>query len=101
MIEVEGNINDQPISILIDSGAIHSYIDPIMVERFQFPRRKIGKPWLVYLARGEKRKINEMVNKFPMEMNGMCIKVDLSIIHLAFYDFLIRMDFLDEYHDVL
>jgi hypothetical protein len=24
MIEVEGNINNQPIAILIDSGAIHS-----------------------------------------------------------------------------
>jgi hypothetical protein len=28
MIEVEGNINEQPISILIDSGDGHSYLDP-------------------------------------------------------------------------
>jgi hypothetical protein len=34
MIEVEGMINNQTIEILIDSGAIHSYIDPKMVERF-------------------------------------------------------------------
>jgi predicted aspartyl protease len=32
MIEVEGKINNQPISILIDSGASHSYLDPKMVE---------------------------------------------------------------------
>jgi hypothetical protein len=31
MIEVEGKINDQPIAILIDSGASHSYIDPNLV----------------------------------------------------------------------
>jgi hypothetical protein len=31
MIEVEGMINNQTISILIDSGASHSYIDPKMV----------------------------------------------------------------------
>jgi hypothetical protein len=43
MIEVEGKINDQPIAILIDLGASHSYIDPKMVERFHFPRRKLGK----------------------------------------------------------
>jgi hypothetical protein len=34
MIEVEGKINDQPIVILINSGATHSYLDPKMVERF-------------------------------------------------------------------
>jgi hypothetical protein len=50
MIEVEGKINIQPISILIDSGASHSYLDPKMVEIFQLSRRKLGKPWLVQLA---------------------------------------------------
>jgi hypothetical protein len=47
MIEVEGKINNQTIYILIDLRAIHSYLDPKMVERFQFPKRKLGKPWLV------------------------------------------------------
>jgi hypothetical protein len=47
MIEVEGNINDQPISILIDSGASHSYLDPKMVEKFQLLRSKLGKSWFV------------------------------------------------------
>ena len=46
MIEVEGKINDQPIAILIDSRAIHSYIDPKLMERFHFPIRKLGKSWL-------------------------------------------------------
>jgi hypothetical protein len=47
MIEVEGMIKNQTISILIYSGASHSYIDPKMVERFHFPRRKHGKSCLV------------------------------------------------------
>jgi hypothetical protein len=47
MIEVEGMINNQTISILIDSGASHSYIDPKMVEILHFPRIKHGKYWLV------------------------------------------------------
>jgi hypothetical protein len=50
MIEVEGMINNHPFTILIDSGASHSYIDPKVVERFIFPRRKNGKSWLVQLA---------------------------------------------------
>jgi hypothetical protein len=47
MIEVEGNINNHLIVILIDSGDSHSYLDTKMVERFLFPRRKLGKPWMV------------------------------------------------------
>jgi hypothetical protein len=101
MIEVEGKINDQPIVILIDSGASHSYLDPKMVERFQLPRSKLGKPWLVQLATGEKRKINEMVKACPMEMNGLHTKVDLNIIPLGSYDCLIGMDWLDQHHVVL
>jgi predicted aspartyl protease len=34
MIEVEGKINNQPIEILIDYGASHSYINSNIVERF-------------------------------------------------------------------
>jgi hypothetical protein len=53
MIEVEGKIDNQPIAILIDSGAIHSYIDPNIVEIFHLQRRKHGKSWLVQLATWE------------------------------------------------
>jgi hypothetical protein len=59
MIEVEGKINNHPIAILIDSGASHSYIDPKLVEIFHLQRRKHGKSWLVQLATGAKRRINE------------------------------------------
>jgi predicted aspartyl protease len=47
MIKVEGKINDQPITILIDSGASHSYLNPKMVERYHFLRSNLGKPWMV------------------------------------------------------
>jgi predicted aspartyl protease len=47
MIEVEGKINNQPIAILIDSGASHSYIDPNLVKRFKLKKCKHEKPWLV------------------------------------------------------
>jgi hypothetical protein len=42
MIEVEGKINNQPITILIDSGASHSYIYPKLVEIFHLQRSKHG-----------------------------------------------------------
>jgi hypothetical protein len=101
MIEVEGMINNKTIAILIHSGAIHSYIDPKMVESLQFPRSKHGKSWLVQLAIGARRKVNEMVNPCLMDMNGMNTKAHLNIFPLGSYDCLIGMDWLDQHHALL
>jgi hypothetical protein len=40
MIEVEGMINNQPLVILIDSGASHSYVDPRVVESIESNEKK-------------------------------------------------------------
>jgi hypothetical protein len=72
-----------------------------MVERFQLPKIKLGKPWLVQLATGAKRKINEMVKACPMDMNGMNTREDMNIIPLGSYDFLIGMDWMEKNHVVL
>ena len=47
MIEGEGMIKNHAFTILIDSGDIHSYVDPRVVESLQLSRRKHGKYWLV------------------------------------------------------
>jgi hypothetical protein len=101
MIEVEGMINNQTITILIDSGDSHSYIDPNMVEIFHLPRSKYGKYWLVHLATGAKIKVNEMVKSCPMDMNGMNTMEKLNILPLGSYDCLIGMDWLDQHHAIL
>jgi hypothetical protein len=61
MIEVEGMIKNQPFTILIDSRASHSYIDPRVVESFHLLRSKHEKSWLVQLATRTKRKVTELV----------------------------------------
>ena len=47
MIEVEGMINKQPITILINSGTSHSYINPNIVERYHLVRSKHNHSWVV------------------------------------------------------
>jgi hypothetical protein len=54
---VEGMINNHAITILIDSGASHSYIDPRVVEFFLLPRRKHGKYWLVQLVKEPRERL--------------------------------------------
>jgi hypothetical protein len=72
-----------------------------MVKRFYLSRSKLGKPWLVQLSIGTKRKINEMVKACPLEMNGLHARFYLNIIPLGSYDCLIGMDWLDDHHVIL
>jgi hypothetical protein len=63
--------------------------------------RNFGKSWLVQLATGAKRKINEMVKACPMDMNGLRTNAYLNILPLDSYDCLIGMDWLDQHHAIL
>ena len=80
---------------MIDPGSTHSYITPRVVESCAFKKVKHRKYWLVHLATGTKRKFNEVVEKFPLVMNGLITCVDLNIIPLGSYDVLIGMDWLE------
>jgi hypothetical protein len=72
-----------------------------MVESLHFPRSKHGKPFLVQLDTGAKRKVNEMVKSCLMDMNGLNPKADLDIFPLGSFDCVIGMDWLDKHHAIL
>jgi hypothetical protein len=101
MIEVAGMINNHAFTVLIDSGASHSYIDPRVVESFILSRSKHEKSWLVQLATGTKRKFIELVKSCSVGMNGLSTKVELNILPLGSYDCLIGMEWLDQHHAIL
>ena len=86
MVEVAGNIVEQSISILNDPGSTHSYITRRVVEICDFKKVKHRKSWLVQLATGTKRKVSEVVEKFPLVMNGLITYVDLNVLLLGSYD---------------
>ena len=46
-------------------------------------KKKHSKSWLVQLATGNKRKVNEVVEKFPLVMNGLVTCVYLNVIPLG------------------
>ena len=57
MVEMEGNISDQSVTVLIDPGASLSYISPKIVEKCNLKPEKFQQSWLVQLATGTKRKV--------------------------------------------
>ena len=64
-------------------------------------KSKFEKSSLVQLATRTKRKINETVIGYQINLNGVNTIVDLNIIPLGSYDILIGMDWLEKHHVVL
>ena len=60
MLEIEGKILNNYISILIDPGACRSYVSPKIVDECKLGKVKHDKPWLVQLAIGTKWKVSEI-----------------------------------------
>jgi uncharacterized protein affecting Mg2+/Co2+ transport len=65
VVELEGIISNQPVSILIDPGSNLSYISPWVVEACSLQRKKHVRAWLVQLATGTKRKVVELIEACP------------------------------------
>ena len=57
MVEVEGMINQTPVTILIDPGASLNYIAPQIVEKYRLSVDKFENSCLFQLAMGAKRKV--------------------------------------------
>ena len=101
MVEVEGKINQIPISILIDPGASLSYISPNLVEKCKLPVEKFANSWLVQLATGAKRKVVSFVKNCAVTMDQFETFVKINVLPLGSYDILIGMDWLEQHRVVL
>ena len=80
VVEVEGKINQTPISILIDPGASLSYISPNLVEKCKLPVEKFASSWLVQLATGAKRKVISFVKNCAVTMDQFETFVKLNVL---------------------
>ena len=92
VVEVVGKIVEQSVYVLIDPISTHSYTTPRVVEICAFKKLKHRKSWLVQLATRTKRKVSEVVEKFPLVMDGLVTYADLNVLPLGSYDILTGMD---------
>ena len=78
MIELEGKLLSQPVSILVDPGASLSYVSPKLVEICKLQSQKFRNPWLVQLAMGAKRKDSAKISNCALEISEQQLTVDLN-----------------------
>ena len=80
---------------MIDLGSTHIYITPRIVEIGAFKKLKHSKSWLVHLATRTNKKVSELVEKFPLVINGLVTYADMNFLPLGSYDILIGLDWLE------
>ena len=101
MVEVEGKLNQTPISIIIDPGASLSYISPDLVEKCKLSIEKFAKSWLVQLATGAKRKAISFVKDCIVNMDQFETSMKINVLPSGSYDMLIGMDWLAQHRVIL
>jgi hypothetical protein len=92
MVEMEGMIDNNLISILIDPGSNLSYVAPHIVDKCKLQPHRDTKPWLVQLATCTKIKIVEVIPTCQFTVDGLPTQATLNILPLGSYDLLISMD---------
>ena len=101
MVEVEGMINQIPVTILIDPGASLSYIAPQIVEKCKLYVDKFENSWLVQLATGAKIRVTCFVKECAIVMDKFETIVKLNVFPLGSYDLLIGMDWLKQHRVII
>lgn len=92
MIELEGKLLFQPVSILVNPSASLSYVSPKIEEICKLKSHIFIIPWLVQLAMGEKSKVCAQILNYALEINEHQLTMDLNILHMGYYYVLLGMD---------
>ena len=100
MVEIEGMIQNKPISILIDSGSSLIYVSPSIAESCNMSLKFFEKSWLFKLATGTKRKVDSYVENCEIFMIQLKTQVKLNVLSLESYDVLIGMVWLEKHRVV-
>ena len=79
MVEVEGNLNQTPISILIDPGSSLNYISPDLVAKWNLSIEKYENSWLVQQATGDKRKLISFIKDCTVSMDQFETSMKLNV----------------------
>ena len=101
MVEVQGKLNQTPISILIDPGASLSYISPELVEKCNLSVENFANSLLVQLATWANTKVISFVKDCTISMDWFETFVKINVLPLGSYDRLIGMELLEKNRFVL
>ncbi|KAG6430816.1 hypothetical protein SASPL_108889 [Salvia splendens] len=98
-IRLKGRINDSAVSVLIDGGSTHNFIQPAVAEQLSLPLHEI-KPFRVFVGNGESLRCSHACLHTPITMQGYTFEIDLFILQVKGPDVILGVQWLQELGDV-
>jgi len=68
VIQMEGMVTNQLVSILIDLGSNFSYVNPNIVEKCKLPKKAHRESWLAQLATGTKIQVTNIIKLCSLDI---------------------------------
>ncbi|KAJ0449167.1 putative nucleotidyltransferase, Ribonuclease H [Helianthus annuus] len=90
-------INNQPTSVLFDSGADKSFVSLSFETMLRVSRTKLGKPLTVEVASGEPIVLNSVLRNYQLNLNDHIFPIDLTPVQLGSFDVIVGMDWLSKH----
>ena len=77
-------IGGRRVSIMIDDGATHNFLNYALVKRLKFPQSKSDHEYVVYLATSQDNHVWDIVVKGAhLKIQDYEASLDFQVIHLA------------------
>jgi predicted aspartyl protease len=87
------SINHQPVIILFDSGATHSFISSKCATKIGLDLYPISGAYMI-VTRGSKISSNQVCRSVPIQMGRNLVRTDLLLLDLEGMDVLLGMDWM-------
>ncbi|GJT60682.1 ty3-gypsy retrotransposon protein [Tanacetum coccineum] len=94
-LQLWGTLGTGPVHILIDNGSTHNFIQPGVVERMKLPVTNT-KRFKVYIGSGETLLCENICGQVSIEMQGLCMKVDLYVLPMKGPDIVLGIQWLQQ-----
>uniref|UniRef100_A0A251SFU3 RNA-directed DNA polymerase n=1 Tax=Helianthus annuus TaxID=4232 RepID=A0A251SFU3_HELAN len=91
-------VNNQPASILFDSGADRSFVSLSFEPLLAIPRTKLRKPLSVEVATGKPLVLDSVIRDCQLNLDSHLFPIDLTPMQLGSFDVIVGMDWLTKHH---
>ena len=98
---LQGQINDQHISMLVDTGASHSFMSPQMVKSLGLFPMRVDSPIEVRFTKGEPQVEGQVVGNVPIECGTWKEEENFTICEMDDIDVVLGLTFLETYNGVI
>ena len=97
---LQGRINDQHVSMLVDTGASHWFMSPQMVKSLGLFPMRVDNPIEVRFAKGEPQVAGRVVGNVPIECGTWKGEESFTIYEMDDIDVVLGLTFLEAYNGV-